>query len=89
MPKLITLLNSLYYRLFKRHFAAGKPQPYGHFERPLFDAESAYRIIFLLGSFLSLTYHGIFYPLCLGYLFLKSDFAITVVVSVTKSGELN
>ena len=86
-PKFTYLLNKLFYRLFKCHFTISKPQPYNHFERPLLDAEAAYRVLFLLISFLALFFHGTLYPLCMYYIFIKSDVARTVLTSVKRSGE--
>ena len=86
-PKFTYLLNKLFYHLFKRHFTISKPQPYSHFERPLLDAEAAYRVLFLLISFLALIFYGTLYPLCMYYIFIKSDVARTVLASMKKSGE--
>ena len=66
-----------------------KPQPHAHFDRPLINTETVYKLIFLISSLISINpvLQGAFYPACLFYIFNNSEVTRTIGKSVTKSGE--
>ena len=82
-PKLLKILA----KILNRPIKITKPQPYGHFNRSIVDIWGCYRILFFLCSCVSLGTDGTFYPICLIYIFIDTEFMGTILTSVTKSGE--